>query len=1173
MYYSQRLLPFFNSQRFLFMEKNQFDLMKDRRFLPLFITQFLGAFNDNIFKMTLSVLVGYEIWSVGHFDPKVLVSFAAGLFIFPFLIFAPLAGELADKYNKDAVIRWTKIAEIGIAVAASFCLLTGGGASGPPVFPALFVLFALGAQSAFFGPSKFSILPQHLREDELIGGNALLNTGTYIAILAGTIFGGVLAMMPMGLVAVSVIMLGCAVAGYIASRFIPVAPAPAPGLKLNYNAPVEAFRIIKYASEQPKGVFLAILGVSWFYFVGGTMLAQFPNFAKTTLGVDQLVLVFFMTVFSVGIALGGLVNNRLLRSRIEATYVPLAALGIALFSLDLYLASLGFSGPAAGPEGQPIYVSLVSFLPSFSGLRVTFDIFMVSVMGGIYVIPLVSIIQHFTPEDHKARVLAGSGLIDSLFILLSSVIAIVVLGLGFQVEHLFLLIALAGLGVAAYVCMLLPDYLFKSLLQGLFKFLYKVEVRGLDNYEKAGPRAIIVGNHVSLLDPPLLAAFLPGRPMFAVNSFVAEWFWVKPFLKLVDAFPLDPTNPFAIKSLIKEVKKDKHCVIFPEGRLTETGALMKIYEGPGMIADKSEAVIIPVRLDGVQHTPFARLKGKVPLRNFPKITITILEPRSFKISEEYKGRARRRIAARQLYNLMEDMMFLTQDREQTLYDALMKARHVNGDHEIITEDIERKPMRFKQLVRGSVVLGRKIAGFTKKGENVGFMLPNSCVAAVTFFGLQAFGRVPAMLNYSSGTQAVLSACRSAQIGTVISSRRFIEFARLTKLVEEMESQVKFVYLEDIRSKISFLDRIRGFYSPITAEYTHKRQGIVPDDPAVILFTSGSEGLPKGVVLSHANLMANIVQMTSRVDFNRQDIVFNCLPIFHSFGLTAGTLLPILSGIRTFLYPNPLHYRIVPEMVYSSNASIMFGTDTFLNGYARMADPYDFYRMRYIFAGAEKVKDETKQLYMDRFGVRVLEGYGSTETSPALTLNAPMQMKAGTVGRLLPGIEYRLDDVPGVEHGGRLFVRGPNVMLGYYLHDQPGVIQPPEGGWHDTGDIVDVDAQGFVTILGRAKRFAKIAGEMVSLTSVETMVSKVYPDFTHAVVAIPDKRKGEQLILVSTCADIKREDLSKYAGENGMSELSVPKTILSMDKLPVLGSGKTDYTALKAHVEGQMAKAA
>lgn len=1145
------------------MKKNQFDLMRDKRFLPLFVTQFLGAFNDNLFKMTLSILIGYQILDVGGHNPQVLVSLAAGLFIFPFLIFAPLAGDLADKYDKDRVIRATKLAEIFIAVLAIISLSTGS------VFLILLSLFLFGSHSAFFSPSKFSILPQHLNEDELIGGNALLNTGTYLAILLGTIVGGLLAFITYGLVALSCLMLVCALLGYWVSCRIPHAPASDSTLKLSFNAPLEAIRIIRYAASQPKGTFLAILGISWFYFIGGTFLAQFPNYAKATLGVDNITLVFFMTIFSIGIAVGGLLNNKLLRSRVEATYVPLAALGITFFSLDLYFASASFAG--ASETGN--LMTLPVFLIKLSGLRVIFDIFMVSVMGGLYVVPLKSIVQHTTSADHRARVLAGSALIDSLFILSSSLIATFLLSLGFEVKHLFLFIGLISIGVSFYICLLLPDYLFKSLLQALFKFLYKVEIRGLENYAKAGSRAIIVGNHVSLLDPPLLAAFLPGRPMFAVNSFVAEWGWVKPFLKLVDAFPLDPTNPFSIKSLIREVEKDKHCVIFPEGRLTETGALMKIYEGPGMIADKAGAMIIPVRLDGVQHTPFARLKGKVPLRTFPKITITILEPREFKIPKEFSGRERRRAAARQLYDLMEEMMFLTQDREQTLFSALMKARHVNGDSALILEDIERKPMKFSKLVRSSVVLGRKISRITSQYENVGLMLPNSCAALVTFFALQAFGRVPAMLNFSAGASSVIAACNAANISLVIVSRRFVEAGRLTGLVLELQNHVKIVYLEDVRQNLSVFDKFRGWFACFTADYIHSRQRISPSSPAVILFTSGSEGTPKGVVLSHTNIMSNIVQLSSRVDFNREDIVFNCLPMFHSFGLTGGTLLPVLSGIRTFLYPSPLHYRIVPEMVYSSNASIMFGTDTFLKGYARMADPYDFYRMRYIFAGAEKVKDETRQLYMDRFGVRVLEGYGSTETSPALSLNSPMQMKAGSVGRFLRGIEYKLETVPGVESGGRLFVKGPNIMLGYYRTENPGVLEPLTDGWYDTGDIVNVDSQGFIMILGRAKRFAKIAGEMISLASVETMVGRIYPDDLHAVISIPDARKGEQLILATTSVKLEKSELSSYASENGISELGVPKTIVVLDKMPVLGSGKVDYTTVTNLIVERLKQAA
>lgn len=1139
------------------MEINQFALLKDKRFLPLFITQFLGAFHDNIFKNALVVLLLYGVASSAQADTELLVTLAAGLFVLPFILFSALGGQLADKFQKQKVIRVIKLAEIAIAFLGASALLSGS------IYLSLAALFALGAQSAFFGPSKYAILPDHLKTHELIAGNALLNTGTFLAILLGTIAGTVLITLGTGVWIVCGLIFFSAILGYISSRSIPPTEAKAPHLKLDYNPITETFDILRNTFSQRRGVVQSVLGVAWFYFMGGMFMAQFPNFTKHTLGADETVLALFLIIFSLGIALGGLLNNSLLKGRVEAVYVPLAALGITIFSLDLYFAS----DRIALPE----LLDLETFIAIPAHWRVLFDVFMVSVCGGLFVVPLNAIIQHFTAEKERARIIAGSAILDAIFGLASAAFSALLILKGWSARDLFCTFALMNALVALYICRLLPDYLFKSFLQGLFKILYKVEVRGLENFEKAGKRVVIVSNHVSLLDPPLLAAFIPGKPMFAVNSYVAEWPLVKVFKDIVDLFPLDPTNPFSIKSLIKEVEKDKHCVIFPEGRLSETGALMKVYEGPGMIADKSDAMILPVRLDGVQHTPFARLKGKVPLKNFPKITITILPPRKFKIDDALKGRARRSAAGRQLYDVMEDMMFVTTDREQTLFQALLKARYVNGDNAVIVEDAEFKPLKFKKLMQGSVILGRQLAAFTQKAENVGVLLPNSVGAVVTFFGLQAFGRVPAMLNFSAGALSLASACQTGKIKTVLTSKRFVDLGRLEEIIQEISKHAKIVYLEDIRAQIGFKDKIFGVLT--NPKTLHKEQKVKPSDPALILFTSGSEGMPKGVVLSHANIMSNIVQLSSRVDFNRQDIVFNCLPMFHSFGLTGGTLLPILSGVKTFLYPSPLHYRIVPELVYSTNATIMFGTDTFLNGYARVANPYDFYRMRYIFAGAEKVKEETRQTYMDKFGVRILEGYGATETSPALAVNAPMHLRPGTVGRLLSGIQYRLEDVPGVTEGGRLFVKGPNIMLGYYRADNPGVLEAPVDGWYDTGDIVNIDEQGYVKILGRAKRFAKIAGEMVSLTSVEAMIQKIYPEAQHAVVTLPDARKGEQLIFVTTYKAADKKDLSAYASQNGISELSVPKTILVIDKMPVLGSGKTDYTAVQAYVEDRLAKAA
>lgn len=1137
------------------MQVNQFALLKDRRFLPLFITQFLGAFHDNVFKNALVVLLLYNVAVSEQTNTEILVTLAAALFILPFILFSALGGQLADKYPKQKVIRVVKLAEIVIALFAIASLFTGS------YILSFTTLFALGTQSSFFGPSKYAILPDHLKTHELIAGNALLNTGTFLAILIGTIVGTVFIVMGAGLWIVSGIVLCTAVLGYFSSRFIPVAESKDPNLKINFNPVTETIDILRYSFSQTRGVVQSILGVGWFYFLGGMFMAQFPNYTKGTLGGDQTVLALFLVIFSIGIAIGGLLNNRLLRGRVEAVYVPLAVLGITIFSIDLYFAS--------NIEVGTTLVGISDFLGVLSNWRIILDVGMIAVCGGLFVVPLDAIIQHFTDEKERARIIAGSAILSAVFIFASAAISAYLIYIGWEIREIFMAVALANALVAVYICRLLPDYLIKSFMQGIFKILYKVEVKGLENFDKAGDRAVIVSNHVSLLDPPLLAAFLPGKPMFAINSFVANWRWVRPFLKFVDFFPLNPTNPFSIKSLIKEVEKGKHCVIFPEGRLTETGALMKVYEGPGMIADKTGATILPVRIDGVQHTTFSRLKGKVPLKSFPKITITILPPRKFEIDDELKGRARRAAAGRQLYDVMEDMMFVTTDRKQTLYEALLKARYVNGDDEAIIEDAEFKPLKFKKLLQGSMVLGRKFSKFTLASENVGVLLPNSVGAVVVFFGLQAFNRIPAMLNFSSGAQALTSACNTASIKTVLTSRRFIELGRLEGLVEEISKHTNIVYLEDIKEQIGVFDKLHGLMA--NPARVHAKQKVQSDDPALVLFTSGSEGMPKGVVLSHANIMSNIVQLSSRVDFNRQDIVFNCLPMFHSFGLTGGTLLPILSGVKTFLYPSPLHYRIVPELVYSTNATIMFGTDTFLNGYARMAHPYDFYRMRYIFAGAEKVKDETRSIYMEKYGVRVLEGYGATETAPALALNSPMHIKTGTVGRLLSGIEYKLEDVPGIDEGGRLFVKGPNIMLGYYRADNPGVVEPPAGGWYDTGDIVSVDDQGFVKILGRAKRFAKIAGEMVSLTSVEAMIERVYPDAQHAVVTLPDARKGEQLIFVTTHKGADRKELSTHASQRGVSELAVPKTILEIDKMPVLGSGKVDYSAVQEYVDDKLIK--
>ena len=703
----------------------------------------------------------------------------------------------------------------------------------------------------------------------------------------------------------------------------------------------------------------------------------------------------------------------------------------------------------------------------------------------------------------------------------------------------------------------------KSIFRILLRAAYGARLNTAEDYTGA-TRLIFTPNHVSFLDAALAAVFLPGDPVFAINTQTAQKWWVKPFVRLVDAFPVDPANPMSMKSLIRLVASGRNCVIFPEGRLSRTGGLMKIYDGPGMIADKAGARIVPVRIHGAEYSPFSFLKGKLKRRLFPRVSMTALAPRSLDIPEGPKGRARRRLITDRLYDIMAEMMFETSDVPETLFQALLDAARVNGGRHHVLEDIARQPMSFRKLVLGSLVLGRRLEGMTQPGEHVGLLLPNANGAAVTFFALQARGRVPAMLNFSAGPATVREACALAEVRLVLTSRLFIEKGHLEPAIAALEG-LKIVYLEDLRQELGLAAKLGGLLALPFASRTQSH--IQPHSPAVILFTSGSEGTPKGVVLSHSNILSNCRQLASVVDFTPRDRVLNALPIFHSFGLTGGLLLPVLNGVRTFLYPSPLHYRIVPELAYDTGATIMFGTDTFLTGYARTASAYDFYKMRYVFAGAERVREETRKAWMEKFGVRILEGYGATETSPVIALNTPMHTKSGTAGRLLPGVETRLEKMEGIEAGAKLSVKGPNVMLGYLKADQPGVLQPPAGGWYDTGDIVSFDEAGYLTIEGRVKRFAKIAGEMVSLGRVEAELAALWPDNHHAIVTAEDPKRGEQLVLVTDKPGAERGEVQKWLQNKGLPELMVPRRVQVVEKVPLLGSGKTDYREVGRMLEG------
>lgn len=684
-----------------------------------------------------------------------------------------------------------------------------------------------------------------------------------------------------------------------------------------------------------------------------------------------------------------------------------------------------------------------------------------------------------------------------------------------------------------------------------------------------------MANHISFLDPLLLALFLPRDVVFAIPPQLAQTRWLRPWLSLLKTFPLDLTNPTASQEIVKYLKKDGKVVLFPEGRISATGALMKLYPGPGWAAYKAGAAVLPVHIKGAEDTPFSCMRQR--RRLFPSITITLLPPRHFHftLSPELPKREQRQQAEARLRDTMAEMAFLSHSYRRTLFEALLDARKIHGSRFRIMQDSERQPRSYRWLVQRAFLLGSVLAQETQQREYVGILLPNASSTAVLFFALHSQGRIPAMLNCTVGISGLSAAIEVSGIRTIYTSRRFIEAAELQDIAESLASKIRLVYLEDLRPRIGPLRLLQAIMCACFARTSYRRA--VPkaaaDDPAVVLFTSGSEGTPKGVVLSHSNLLANIQQVASRVDFTREDLILNALPVFHAFGLTMGTLLPVLSGIRLFLYPSPLHYRIVPEIAYQVNATILFGTNTFLTGYAQHAHPYDFYSVRYIFTGAEKLQKATRQLWQEKFGIRLFEGYGVTETSPVIAVNTPMEYRAGTVGRLVPGIEHHIEPVPGISQGGRLEVRGPNIMQGYLSGQRPGLLQPPSTprgqGWYDTGDIVSMDEEGYLTICGRAKRFAKIAGEMISLITVEALACSIWPEAKHAVVTLPNPKRGEELVLLTEQLGAERHPLLTQARAEGLSELHVPRQILVIEAIPLLGSGKVDYANAQRWAEQKL----
>jgi acyl-[acyl-carrier-protein]-phospholipid O-acyltransferase / long-chain-fatty-acid--[acyl-carrier-protein] ligase len=661
---------------------------------------------------------------------------------------------------------------------------------------------------------------------------------------------------------------------------------------------------------------------------------------------------------------------------------------------------------------------------------------------------------------------------------------------------------------------------------------------------------IYIANHTSLLDAVLLYTHLPKDVFFVANTEIAKKYaWA---MKGKNIITVDPFNPYSVRNMLKVLNSGKSVVIFPEGRITVTNSLMKIYSGVAYLALKTGVKLVPIGIDGGEKAKlFTYLEDKIPTQWFPSISLYVGEPFTIPNEEGKTMREKKEMGSHLIYRKLQETLLECRLSRSVHLCELLRKKVKEAPNMVIAEDLSGK-VTMKQLWRKILAVAHVIDSSVIE-ERVGVLLPTSIACVVSVFAILYSGKTPAMLNFSMDISSLRSCLETGNISVILTSRAFVEKAKLQATIEVCSKQARILYVEDFLNEVTPLVK--------TKVLLKEHQKVTSPANDILLFTSGSEGSPKGVLLTHDNIYANIQQVLLMIDLTSKDKIVHVLPMFHSFGLIL-SFASVLCHVPSLLIPSPLLYKAIPELTYMKKGTILLGTSTFLYAYGRNANPYDFSFVRYVISGGEKLQEHVRTLWMKKFGLRIYEGYGLTETSPILSLQTPLLYKEGSVGCLVPGVKYQLEPVEGMD-GGRLKIQAPNLMKGYLLADK-GFQKAPE--WFDTGDIVTIDEKGFVTIQGRAKQFVKIGGEMISLPAVEQHVKSALGVEEVVALGVKDAKKGERIEVVTTSSTANLNQIRDYWKEHQLSSLSLPTRIHVFSTLPLLGSGKVDRVSIQKQIE-------
>jgi acyl-[acyl-carrier-protein]-phospholipid O-acyltransferase/long-chain-fatty-acid--[acyl-carrier-protein] ligase len=1115
-----------------------------RGFWSLIATQFQGAFNENALKYL--VIFSFAV-NLSTAERDRLVSLVGVLFAAPFILFSMTGGFLADRFSKRAVTIATKYFEVSVMVLAALAVAW----QNLPL--SLAAIFLVCTQGALFGPSKYGLLPELLPEERLSWGNGVIELGTFLAIIAGSVAGSYMADAFRGHQLVSGVLLAAfALVGLLTSLGISRVPAadPARQFRVNFLGDLwsQGRRI-----HADRVLWLAVVGNTYFWFLGALLQSTIIGYGQDVLHISATEIGFFQGALAIGIGFGSVAAGFLSSGKIEYGLVPLGAMGITALGMALALPGLSFH--------------------SVLGLLVALGF-----AGGFFVVPISALIQHRPEKERKGGVIASANLLSFIGVAAAAGAYFVLTRyFHFGAATIFFWASVATLAGTAYVLYLLPDSLLRLLLWLATHTLYRLDIEGRENVPERGG-ALLALNHVSMADAAFLIASTDRPIRFLMFKESYEHPLIKPFAKILRVIPISSQQRpreliHSLREATAALQNGELVCIFPEGQMTRIGQMLPFRRGMERIMKGVDAPIIPVHLDGVWGSVFSFSGGhflwKFPRRIPYPVRVTFGKPlppasTSLEVRQTVQELGAEAFARRKRHMKTVPRSFIQTARRHPFRFAMADGRTPR--------------MNFFSALAGTILLARRLRKPWQGQQMVGILLPPSVPGALVNLAALLVGKVPVNLNYTASNELLASCAAPCDLKTVLTSRAFLERIHVRPPAEP-------VLLEDLAAHPKLHERLAAalaaalFPARVLEKFAGCERNIQLDDTATIIFSSGSTGEPKGVVLSHYNVAANADQLNQVFLLSHEDRILGILPFFHSFGFTGTLCLPASVGVGVVFHSNPVEARAIGALVSKYAVTFLLSTPTFLQAYTRRCPPEDFGSLRYVIVGAEKLPERMAQAFEDRFGIRPLEGYGCTECSPVVAVNTvdfraasfrQVGAKRGSIGHPLPGMCVRIVDpqtweAMPVGQPGLLLVRGPNVMQGY-LNRPDKTAEVLRDGWYVTGDIASVDEDGFLRITDRLSRFSKIGGEMVPHIKVEEQLQELagVAEQVFVVTAVPDEKKGERLVVLHTLAEEPLRECLDRLSQSDLPPLWQPRPdqFLRVEALPCLGTGKLDLRRVR-----------